>query len=97
MSMQTGQTGAHGHAHGSACSARDRASELMCRSVTLLIVNHGVVAMSGVAPRARRSLETEMLRFRGVDLHQKSGAETSLGARDCPGVKPRLSLNNKPR
>ena len=69
MPMQTGRTGAHGHAHGSACSARDRASELMCGDVTLLIVKSCACGherrCAAAIPRSR------MLRCRGVDLHHK--------------------------
>ena len=65
MSMRTGQTGAHGSAR---VGRVIEPVHLSAEALTLLIVNHGVVAVSGVAPR--RSLEAEMLRCRGVDLHQ---------------------------
>ena len=70
MLMQ-GQTGAHGHARGTAGSVL-RSSQCIdvADSLTLLIVDHCYVAVSGGAPR--RSLEADALRCRGVDQHQKS-------------------------
>ena len=65
MSMRTGQTGAHRSAR---VGRVIEPVHLSAEALTLLIVNHGAVAVSGVAPR--RSLEAEMLRCRGVDLHQ---------------------------
>ena len=68
MSMRTGQTGAHRSARVGRVIEPVHLSAGAIPRQTLLIVNHGVVAVSGVAPR--RSLEAEMLRCRGVDLHQ---------------------------
>ena len=83
MSMRTGQTGAHRSARVGRVIEPVHLSAGAIPRQTLLIVNHGVVTVSGVAPR--RSLEAEMLRCRGVDLHQicSAGALVSGVKRRC--------------